>query len=394
MADLQVPEGSSSSSPLVSTTVLNEQAKPYGQWGCSPQAEGVDDDLVGVALNYACGVFLFWLALHLFWTHSNAGSGSSSSSHARSSSSPRRLDAKVTSGILTELGMGVGYLTGGIVHHLFPNRAVNNHCAAWGFYPVFCVSYLGMIVSALAWLGVSRGGGVDEGDSEGFGRRRPIRSRHSSGGFDSIACVRCVTECLLVLSAIFIVVGSTWCELGGATLIQMGEKCSAGKGQATCDAVMMAGEGIFYVVWIFAWAVVAAHLDREYFSASTRSERPEDGGHGRCLCFSDRALNWAAPLVLLVFGPGQILAVSLLPVVFARPGESMADIGATSLDWYCKLRTGVTYILAVLACHFFTFLISGRIFSLDHDVDDGRFEQFEAGLGECVPTTDGYVQVE
>ncbi len=32
------------------------------------------------------------------------------------------------------------------------------------------------------------------------------------------------------------------------------------------------------------------------------------------------------------------------------------------LELYCYLRTGVTYILAVLFCHIFTVIISDRIY--------------------------------
>ena len=38
--------------------------------------------------------------------------------------------------------------------------------------------------------------------------------------------------------------------------------------------------------------------------------------------------------------------------------EPMAAAQATSMEWYCSARTGVTYILAVLASHTFSFAVA------------------------------------
>ena len=101
---------------------------------CSEQAYGVDDDFEGVILNYVCSVALFCTAVHLWHSHGWR---------------------RASSGILTEAGMCIGYLLGGLVHHLFPNRASNSQCASGWFYVLFPLSYLAMIYSGWAWLGVT-----------------------------------------------------------------------------------------------------------------------------------------------------------------------------------------------------------------------------------------------
>ena len=84
---------------------------------------------------------------------------------------------------------------------------------------------------------------------------------------------------------------------------------------------MMAGEGIFYCAWVLSWAQTAVAL-HEQVRASPMAA----------------AANVAAPLVLLC-GPGQIVAICALPV--ALLGTEPGMVRALSL--YCEGRTGVTY---------------------------------------------------
>ena len=86
------------------------------QEGCSAQPEGVDDDGLGVELNYICAAVLLVVALVLRARHGYA--------------TARRA-------ILYEIGMSIGYLFGGVVHGTFPNRASDDACAAYWFYPLF-----------------------------------------------------------------------------------------------------------------------------------------------------------------------------------------------------------------------------------------------------------------
>ena len=82
--------------------------------------------------------------------------------------------------------MSVGYLTGGLVHHLFPDRSSAKSCASQFFYPIFCVSYLSMTVSMWAWL-------------------YTIKEQRSI----SVIVIRGT----ILISAIAIAVGATWCQL-------------------------------------------------------------------------------------------------------------------------------------------------------------------------------------
>merc|ERR1711920_301886 len=107
-----------------------------------------------------------------------------------------------------------------------------------------------------------------------------------------------------------------------------------------CDAIMAFGGGLFYFIWGVVWFVVAADTNRLV--------------HGAW----EKAANWLAPC-FLALGPWQILSVSAVPMLLSGGGPK------ESLDLYCSLKTGTTYIIAVLLCHVFTVVVSDRIFSRD-----------------------------
>ncbi|GMI35520.1 hypothetical protein TeGR_g3478 [Tetraparma gracilis] len=285
-----------------------------GFLGCSSQPEGVDDDAIGAALNYACSLALFGVALRIYRRHR---------------SQPFAL--AVT---LTELGMSLGYLLGGVVHGTFPNRASDDNCASRFFYPLFSVSYLSMIGSCVAWLSLA-------------GPSRPKK----------------LAEATLLASSLFIAGGAAACQATVELYPGRTDDCPPAR-QASCDRAMMFGEGLFYFVWCLCWLVVARDL------------------HRRCLTRKQRVLNFLAPAALLL-GPGQILLVCLLPVVFA-PSVSVGM--ERSMALYCALRTGVTYILAVLACHLFTARVSERLL-FGQDPEARGFRQVgsdeESGGGGC-----------
>ena len=92
--------------------------------GCSGDNNGVDNDFVGVILNYVCSFVLFVLGSHLWHKHGYK---------------------KAKIGILTEYGMSLGYLTGGLVHHFFADRASDKNCASKYFYFIFGLSYSSVI---------------------------------------------------------------------------------------------------------------------------------------------------------------------------------------------------------------------------------------------------------
>ena len=251
--------------------------------GCSSQPEGVDDDSIGVALNYICSLALLCVSFSLYRSHASHPSA--------------------TTIVTTELGMSLGYLLGGIVHGTFPNRASDDNCAAYYFYPLFSFSYFAMIVSSLAWLQLAK-------------PNAPLRD---------------FSTFVLLVSATLILTGAVSCQFTVSLYPGATDDCPPSE-QAVCDRIMMTGEGLFYLTWVVGWAVVAYSLN------------------SACPSFQTRLCNVLAP-VSLFFGPGQILLVCLLPVLTA---PSVAQGMANSMALYCTLRTGVTYILAVLACHLFS----------------------------------------
>lgn len=253
--------------------------------GCSDGQGGVDDDFVGVIMNYVCCVVLLCLGSHIWYKHG-------------------WIRGKV--GILTEYSMALGYLTGGLVHHLFAERASSNDCANRYFYPIFCISYEGMVLSMWAWLHIAK----------------------------QTRCTA-IIRWFIIICAVAIGVGAVWCQF---TVHLYSSNVDCGKGsQPMCDVTMGLGEGLFYAIWGVVWFAVAADT------------------HRLCHGAWEKAANWLAPF-FLALGPWQILLVSGLPIIF---GGGPKD----SLNLYCELRTGTTYILAVLFCHIFTVIVSDRIFS-------------------------------
>jgi hypothetical protein len=100
----------------------------------------------------------------------------------------------------------------------------------------------------------------------------------------------------------------------------------------------------------------------------------------------------------LLFGPGQVLGVCMAPVAWLAlvPQPHAGDAGgesaydtlahgheaqALAMRWYCLLRTGVTYILAVLVSHLFTFALSDRIFSRRAGADVGGSSSVASASG-------------
>lgn len=206
--------------------------------------------------------------------------------------------------------MAVGYLTGGITHGLLANRAHDDECANRYFYPVFALSYLSMIGSSLAWLSTARK-----------------------------SLTQAICWYLLVASACFISGGASWCQATLHLYPGTSDPCAT-SGQPMCDRTMMLGEGTFYCVWIATWVTVALTVH-----ASMKGDRTWRR--------FEQGMNIMAPASLL-FGPGQIMLVCVLPLLYMPAHEA----AATSMRWYCELRTGVTYILAVLASHAFSFVVS------------------------------------
>ena len=58
--------------------------------------------------------------------------------------------------------------------------------------------------------------------------------------------------------------------------------------------------------------------------------------------------NTAAPIFLFA-GPGQVVLVSAIPIILYGYADGSGQ--AAALNLYCYLRTGVTYIWAVLVSH-------------------------------------------
>eukprot|EP00747_Dinoflagellata_sp_TGD_P129533 gnl/TRDRNA2_/TRDRNA2_174696_c1_seq10.p1 gnl/TRDRNA2_/TRDRNA2_174696_c1~~gnl/TRDRNA2_/TRDRNA2_174696_c1_seq10.p1 ORF type:complete len:179 (+),score=15.55 gnl/TRDRNA2_/TRDRNA2_174696_c1_seq10:209-745(+) len=128
---------------------------------------------------------------------------------------------------------------------------------------------------------------------------------------------------IIAASATLIAVGAVWCQLTVRLFPGKVDSCPHGP-EPLCDAIMATGEGIFYFIWGAVWFVVAGSI------------------HGRCRGTWEKTANWLAA-IFLALGPWQILMVSGIPLLIG--GEGITD------KLYCSLRTGVTYIVAVLLCH-------------------------------------------
>lgn len=254
-----------------------------------------------MVLNYVCACVLLCAAAYLAWT----------------------CGARGARGVATELGMALGYALGGLVHGRYPNRAVADRCAHRFFYPAFAGSYLAMVASCAAWSGA------------------PPRGPRAHD-----AALRAV-RAALAMSGGLVLAGAAGCQLGGAELVPTRLDACA-PGHPLCDRVMLAGEGVFYVAWIAAWAVAAAR------AAPGLSERA-------------RRHN-VASVAWLLLGPGQIVAVCAAPLLFLDARRA----GDVSMRLYCRLRTGVTYILAVLLSHLHTSAVSAALFARKRHPGDGR----------------------
>ena len=78
-----------------------------------------------------------------------------------------------------------------------------------------------------------------------------------------------------------------------------------------------------------------------------------------------RVCNIMAPIALIA-GPGQIMLVCVMPVILSIASGGTVNEGmANGMKWYCTLRTGITYIIAVLFSHLFTAKISVIFFQND-----------------------------
>ena len=225
-------------------------------YGCSSQPEGVDDDMVGIALNYACSATLLIFAVQLYRTDT-------------------KCEKMKRHAIRTELGMSVGYLTGGLVHHLWGNRAADDTCASTWFYPVFTISYLSMIFSCWSWMNIIT-----------------TSPRYH--------ITRTIVRAFLALSTVCISIGGFWCQCSLTLYSGNEDECTSTKGgQAMCDRLYNLGEGIFYIFWFVAWFLTTLEIQAMYVPFELSLQ---------CL------YNWAATFALL-FGPIQIMVVSVLPIV-------------------------------------------------------------------------------
>ena len=288
---------------------------PRADLGCTAGlSEGVDDDFIGVIMNFVCAVILICTTLHIYYHYYKRHAGA-------------------TTGMKTEFGMSLGYLFGGIVHGWMANRANDDNCASNYFYPLFAISYLSMVWSADGWLDICD-----------YVQRNPTLADNSR--IQQIRSLRkYIIRPALYLSASLLTIGATWCQLFSSVKFYEGnlDDCPGGHPPALCDATFAVGEGIFYVFWVVVWVTVAAEV----------------ACSGVCVTFYDRLANVSSP-VILFFGPGQIFTVSVVAILlYGADGQGQA----VALTWYCNMRVGVTYIIAVLMSHISsTFLMSETLF--------------------------------
>ena len=285
--------------------------------GCSAGlSEGVDDDFVGVIMNFVCALTLVCTASHIYIHYYNRHKGAAT-------------------GVKTEFGMSLGYLFGGLVHGWMANRASDDDCASNYFYPVFAISYLSMVWSADNWLEVC--------DHIPFDARTHAKIKDIRFIRRIQKIRKCFIRPTLYLSAILLFTGATWCQLFSSVQFHEGnlDDCAGANPPALCDAMFATGEGIFYVFWVFVWVVVAMEVSYREL----------------CDTFCDKLLNVLAPLALFV-GPGQIFVVSAVAILLYGAGGQGQIVG---LEWYCHMRVGVTYIIAVLLSHICSTLLMTRV---------------------------------
>lgn len=246
------------------------------------------------------------------------------------------LYAKGASGhaVRTQLFMSFGYLFGALGHHVFPYRAYTDVCGLRAFYIVWALAYGSQVTSCISWCLWC--------DSQ--------LSWH-------ISRVPMLVLCTLATAlAALIAAGCAACV---ATVMPPGSKACDGSGPPQCDTVIFYGEGLFYLVWGWAWALVGTRIF--LLLRSVRRDEPAEAAASalQFFWFSRRVsratrflllhlANALAPLALLTFGPFLILYVAAYS---AQRGLEVTEV-------YTRNRIAIVYHAGVITTHWMTYYLA------------------------------------
>ena len=222
--------------------------------------------------------------------------------------------------VLTQLFMSFGYFFGALGHHVFPYRAYTDRCGLRAFYVVWMLAYASQCASCASWC----------------------------TWCDRILGWHLTRKPMIVLCALVTVLGLTiagGCVACIATVEPPGSRACDGSGPPVCDTLVMNAEGVFYLVWGWAWALVGTRIFL-LLLAARRDASPSvrKATHFGLL----HAANAIAPMALLTYGPFLILYVFFYSL---KHGLEVTDV-------YSRNAIGIIYHAGVLTTHLMTFYLA------------------------------------
>ena len=235
--------------------------------------------------------------------------------------------------VSTQLFMSFGYLFGALGHHVFPYRAYTDRCGLRAFYAVWLLAYGSQCASCISWcVWCDR-----------------VLNWHWSRKPMILLCV------LVTVLGTAIAGGCVACI---ATVEPPSSRACDGAGPPACDSFVMNFEGLFYLLWGWAWALVGTRI----FLLLRQAQRDAPSGKPMVLQFfwfhvsvshttRFRLLHTAnaiAPIALLTYGPFLILYVYFYSV---KEGLEVTEV-------YSRNNIGIIYHAGVATCHLMTYYLA------------------------------------
>ena len=236
--------------------------------------------------------------------------------------------------VRTQLFMSFGYLFGALGHHVFPHRAYTDRCGLRAFYVVWMLAYGSQCASCISWC----------------------------TWCDRLLGWHLTRKPMIVLCTLTTVLGLTiagGCIACIATVEPPGSRACDGAGPPACDSLVMNAEGLFYLLWGWAWALVGTRiflLLRAARRDATPSNEPSEL-HFFWFRLSVRdstrfgmlhTANAIAPIALLTYGPFLILYVFFYSVAH----------GLEVTEVYSGNNIGIIYHAGVVTTHLMTFYLA------------------------------------
>ena len=236
--------------------------------------------------------------------------------------------------VRTQIFMSGGYLFGALGHHVFPYRAYTDVCGLRAFYVVWMLAYGSQCASAISWcLWCDR-----------------LLGWHWSRKPMMLLCV------LVTLLGTAIACGCVACI---ATVEPPGSRACDGSGPPACDTFVMNLEGLFYLLWGGAWALVGTRIF--LLLRAARRDAKASGTESVLHFFWFKlsvseatrfgllhTANAIAPLALLTYGPFLILYVFFYSL---KHGLEVTDV-------YSRNNVGIIYHAGVVTTHLMTFYLA------------------------------------